>query len=107
MDDIRIAMGMPLICFGLYVISCNYITQIRNWFHYQSGIRKCSPPTIILGPLCCILGYAILPVAFSYFIFLVFLFDRDTLIVVLRLPSLFKALCQEGSLDNTGPYTSS
>lgn len=107
MNDIRIAMGTLLICFGLCVIGSNYIRQIRNWLNCQKGIGKRSSPTIMLGPLCYILGYAILPAAFSYLIFSVFLFDRDTLILVLRLPSLFKALCQGENLDNTGPYTSS
>lgn len=106
MNDIRVAMGTLLICFGLCVIGGNYIRQIRNWLNCQKGIGKRSSPTIMLGPLCCILGYAILPAAFSYLIFLVFLFDRDTLILVLRLPSLLKALCQGENVDNTEPYTS-
>jgi hypothetical protein len=88
----RYIIGILLACFGVYIIICNYIRQIRNYINKKKGIDKWSSPAPFLGPLCVTIGYAITPLAFKPIIFLAFIVDPDTAIIIISLPWFFREL---------------
>ena len=91
MEVLRYFFGGALLLFGVFVVVTNYVRQISNIRKSKISGRWSSPAPIV-GPLLFILGYAALPVEFSKWVFLVIVIDPDTVITVLALPSLVKAL---------------
>ena len=49
-------------------------------------------PGPVVGPALVVVGYLVLPVEFSKWIFLVIVLDPDTVITVLSIPYFFKGL---------------
>lgn len=91
MEVLRYLFGGALLLFGAFVVVTNYVRQISNIRKSKISGRWSSPAPIV-GPLFFIVGYAALPVEFSKWVFLVIVIDPDTVITVLALPALVKAL---------------
>ena len=91
MEVLRYLFGGALLLFGIFVVVSNYVRQISNIRTRRKG-GKWSSPAPIVGPLFIIVGYAVLPVGFSNWIFLAVVLDPDTVITVIGLPSLIRAL---------------
>jgi len=81
-------LGGALAVYGLLIIAINYIRQISNFTNKNKEDYQWSSPKPIIGPLCLILGYFILPVEFSKWIFWVLLLDPDTLMIIISIPYL-------------------
>ena len=91
MEALRFVLGGALLLFGVFIVATNYVRQLANFRAGKRGGNGSSPAPFI-GPLFIVVGYAALPVGFSGWIFLAFLVDPDTLITVLGLPALIRAL---------------
>ena len=87
MGYVRAIIGIILILFGAYIIILNFIRQFNN---AKKKDGKYSSPAPFIGPLCIVIGYAILPIKFSWLIFLAFVIDPDTIIIIASIPFLIK-----------------
>ena len=88
----RYVAGGLLALVGIYIVLLNYIRQISNFRNRHKTDARHSSPAPFVGPLFIIVGYFLAPVSFSKWIFLVFMFDPDTLLVVFTLPFLIKGM---------------
>ncbi len=91
MEVLRDLFGGVLLLFGIFIVVSNYVRQISN-FRNRKKDGHWSSPAPILGPLFIIIGYSALPIEFSWWIFLAVILDPDTVITVIGLPHLIKAL---------------
>ena len=88
---LRYLFAGALLLFGLFIVVTNYVRLIANYRNRKEGGRWSSPAPIV-GPLIIIVGYSLLPFEFSNWIFLAIILDPDTVITVIGLPHLIKAL---------------
>ena len=88
---LRYLFAGALILFGLFIVIANYVRLITNYRNRKKDGHWSSPAPII-GPLFVIIGYSVLPLEFSNWIFLAVILDPDTVITVIGLPHLVKAL---------------
>ena len=91
MEVLRYLFGGVLLLFGIFIVVSNYVRQISN-FRNRKKDGHWSSPAPILGPLFIIIGYSALPIDFSRWIFLAVILDPDTVITIIGLPHLIKAL---------------
>ena len=94
METLRYLFGGLLLVFGAIIVLTNYLRQISN-FRNRKKDGHWSSPAPFIGPLFIVLGYSVLPIEFSKWVFLAVILDPDTAIVVIGLPSLLKALKEE------------
>jgi len=92
LELLRYVFGVALLLFGSFIILTNYARQISNYRNSKKENGRWSSPAPLIGPLFVIVGYSILPLEFSSWIFLVIVLDPDTVITILGLPHLIKAL---------------
>lgn len=92
MELLKYLIGGSLHLFGLFIVFASYVRQITNYRNRNKEDAPYSSPAPIVGPLFIIVGYMALPFEFSNWIFLVILLDPDTLITLVGLPYLIKAL---------------
>jgi hypothetical protein len=90
-EMLRLVLASALLLFGLFIVITNYVRQIAN---FRNGKKEghWSSPAPIVGPLFIIVGYSALPFEFSNWIFLAVVLDPDTVITVISLPYLIRAL---------------
>ena len=88
---LRYLLAGALLLFGLFIVVTNYVRLIANYRNRKEGGHWSSPAPIV-GPLFIIVGYSVLPFEFSNWIFLAIILDPDTVITVIGLPHLIKAL---------------
>lgn len=91
MDILRYVFGGLFFIFGAFIVLVNYARQISN-FHNRKKDGHWSSPVPIMGPLLIVIGYSALPIEFSKWVFLAFVLDPDTVIAVISLPFLIRAL---------------
>ena len=75
-----------LMFFGAFMILINYVRQISNFKKRNSKVRSWSSPKPFIGPILLIIGYSLLPITFSNWIYLIILLDPDTLLMILSMP---------------------
>ena len=92
MELMKYIFGGALLLFGLFIVVTNYARQISNYRNSKKENGRQSSPAPLVGPLFIIIGYLILPFEFSGWIFLVIALDPDTVITILGIPHLIKAL---------------
>ena len=92
MEFLKYLIGGSLLLFGLFIIFASYVRQVANYRNRNKVDAPYSSPAPIVGPLFIIVGYMALPFEFSNWIFLVIFLDPDTLITLVGLPYLIKAL---------------
>jgi len=85
MDTVFWVVGVLLICFSIFVVYTGIVRQVHNYRHSKNGDGSWSSPTPLIGTLAFIGGYAILPIEFSYWAFLIVLFDIDTPLILVGL----------------------
>ena len=85
MDFILSILGIASLAFGSFVIVCSYLRQAKNFKNRDNPEAPHSSPAPFVGPLFVIAGLATMSVELSPWIILLFLFDPDTLIVVVGL----------------------
>jgi len=90
-EVLRLVFASALLLFGVFIVVTNYVRQIANLRNRKKEGRWSSPAPFV-GPLFIIIGYSALPLEFSKWIFLAFVLDPDTVITVMGLPHLIKAL---------------
>jgi hypothetical protein len=84
--------GTVFLLIGSLIMFASYVRQISNYRNrYRQG-RRWSSPAPFIGPVLVILGNFALPIEFSKWILLVIVFDPDTVVTILSIPYLFKAL---------------
>ena len=91
MEILRYLFGGALLLLGILIVITNYVRQISNYRNRKENDHWSSPAPLV-GPLFIIVGYATLPIEFSKWIFLAILLDPDTVVTVIGLPHLVKAL---------------
>jgi hypothetical protein len=92
MELAKYILGGALLLFGLFIVVTNYARQISNFRSGKKENGRWSSPAPLVGPLFTIIGYLILPFEFSGWILLVIVLDPDTVITILGIPYLIKAL---------------
>ncbi len=92
MDYLRGFLGGLLLLFGLYVIGCSYVRQLRNYRNRNQTGYSWSSPVPFVGPLLAVIGWTILPTDLSAWVLLLFVADPDTVIFALGLPGLMHRL---------------
>ena len=88
---LRYLFAGALLLFGLFIVVTNYVRLIANYRNRKKDGRWSSAAPIV-GPLFIIVGCSLLPFEFTNWIFLAFILDPDTVITVIGLPHLIKAL---------------
>jgi len=88
---LRYLFAGALLLFGLFIVVTNYVRLIANYRNRKKDGHWSSAAPIV-GPLFIIVGYSLLPFEFTNWIFLAFILDPDTVITVIGLPHLIKAL---------------
>ena len=91
MEMLRYLFAGALLLFGLFIVVTNYVRLTANYRNRKKDGHWSSPAPIV-GPLFIIVGYSLLPFEFTNWIFLAFILDPDTVITVIGLPHLIKAL---------------
>ena len=92
MELLKHLFGGALLLFGLFIVLTSYVRQITNFRNRKRENGKWSSPAPFVGPVFVVVGYAALPFEFTPWIFLIFVLDPDTLITIVGLPYLIKAL---------------
>lgn len=82
MESIKVGIGCILVLCGLFIIGCSWVRQIHNLRARRDPSRRWSSPAPFAGPLLALTGYAMLPVPFSGWAFLLFAIDLDTVVAV-------------------------
>ena len=91
MEILRCLFAGFLLLFGLFIVATNYVRLVANYRNRKRDGHWSSPAPIV-GPLFIIVGYSLLPFEFSNWVFLAIILDPDTVITVIGLPHLIKAL---------------
>lgn len=86
-------MGMA----GLLIVFASYVRQITNFRNRNNPDAGWSSPAPFVGPIFVVAGYSLLPFAFSWWIFIVFVLDPDTIITVISIPRLMWILLRKKS----------
>jgi hypothetical protein len=86
------AAGALLGLFGLFIVGSNYGRQIIKFRNRNNPDDPWSSPAPLVSPLFLIVGYTLLPLPFTKWIFIAFLLDPDTLITLVGLPYLIPGL---------------
>ena len=94
MELLRYILDGLVAVLGLSAIVWNYVRQISNFQHKRQGKDGWDSPAPLAGPALVILGGWLLPLNFSWRMFIAFLVDPDTVIVLISLPWLFWALAE-------------
>ncbi len=92
MELLKHFFGGALLLFGLFIVLASYVRQITNFRNRKKENGKWSSPAPFVGPVFVVVGYAALPFEFTPWIFLIIVLDPDTLITIVGLPYLIKAL---------------
>lgn len=92
MDFLTKILGLALTAFGGFIIVSAYIRQFHNYKVRKTGVGKHSSPAPFIGPIFVIVGLTLLSVKLSVWVWLLFLIDPDTVVIVLSLPMLIKRL---------------
>ena len=92
METLRYLLGSAFLLSGAYIVIASYVRQITNFRNRNSENGHWSSPVPFIGPLLVVGGYFILPIEFSTWIFLIFVLDPDTVIIVLSIPHLVRSL---------------
>jgi len=87
---VREIIGAIFIFYGSLIILQNYTRQFNNAKNAKMKNGKHSSAAPFIGPIGIILGFLIFPVKFSPLIFLVFVIDPDTVLIVKSIPFLIK-----------------
>ncbi len=85
-------LGGALILFGALIVFVSYVRQIRNFKNRKKENGEWSSPVPFVGPLFIIVGYSMLAVEFSNWIFLTIVLDPDTVVTILSIPYVIKGL---------------
>lgn len=80
MELLRYVLGSTCLTAGSLIIFASYMRQIANYRSRNKEDRQWSSPVPFIGPVLVILGYFLLPIEFSNWIFLVIVLDPDTVI---------------------------
>jgi len=89
---LRYGLGIASLLCGALIILASYVRQISNFKNRHNEKGQWSSPAPFFGPLLVIVGYSVLPIEFSSWIFLVVVLDPDTVLTILSIPYLFKGL---------------
>ena len=92
MSFLTTILGLVLTAFGGFIIVSSYVRQIHNYKVRKTGVGKHSSPAPFVGPIFVIVGLTLMSVKLSGWVWLLFLIDPDTVVIVLSLPLLFKQL---------------
>jgi len=92
MDIFRFVLGGVFLLAGALIVLASYVRQISNCLNRYKKDWRYSSPAPFIGPMLIILGYFALPIEFSIWIFLILLLDPDTVIAILSIPHLIKAI---------------
>ena len=95
MELFEYILGSVFLLAGSFIVLANYVRKIANYRNRNSEDRSWSSPAPFIGPVFIILGHLTLPIEFSKWVFLAVIVDPDTVIVVLSISSLFKALREQ------------
>jgi hypothetical protein len=74
--------GTVFLLIGSLIMFAKYVRQISNYRNRNKQGRRWSSPVPFIGPVLVILGNFALPIVF----------DPDTVVTILSIPYLFKAL---------------
>jgi len=85
-------IGFALALFGFFIISTAYVRQFNNYKFRKTGQGRHSSPAPFVGPIFTIVGLALMQIDLPGWIWLLFLMDPDSLIIILGLPLLIKQL---------------
>lgn len=77
---------------GALIVLASYMRQISNFKNRHKENATWSSPVPFFGPLFVIVGYFVLPIEFTAWIFLVVALDPDTVVTVVSIPYLIKGL---------------
>jgi hypothetical protein len=79
-------VGTLLIIFSVYVMVLGIIRQIGNYIESKKEDGSWSSSIPLIATLTFVMGYAILPIEFSFWSFLIVLADVETLMILIGLP---------------------
>jgi hypothetical protein len=88
MEYVKYISGGTVLFFGVSILLLNCGRQISNYRHRSDEEVGWSSPVPVIGPLLCVFGYKLLPIEFNYNVFWVFVFDADTVFVIMAVPVL-------------------
>lgn len=80
--------GGAFLLLGFLIIFSSYVRQVTNFRNRNNENGQWSSPVPFMGPVLVVVGYWLLPIAFSRWIFLVIVLDPDTMVVLLSIPYL-------------------